>query len=98
MFTQSEEYKIKTFLTAMFGVSPDVDLNNIVDKLRWSCAVADSDSKEDVAGYVTVYCQFADAPEPAIATAEFRFNPVIEDSQGRNPTEYFLAGQRLLTE
>jgi len=98
MFTLSEQEKIKTFLTAMFGVSPDVDINNTVNELRGYSTISDDDSKLDIVGYLTVYYQFADAPSPAIAAGEFRFNPKIQDSQGREPTEYFLAGQRLLAE
>ena len=87
MFTLSEQAKIKTFLTAMFGVSPDVDIDNTVNELRGTSAISDYDSKEDIVGYLTVYYQFADAPAPAIATGEFRFNPKIQDSQDREPTE-----------
>jgi hypothetical protein len=98
VFNQIEQEKIKTFLGAMFGVSHDIDIDQIIEKLRWSCAVSPKDGRNDILGYITVFCQFADAPNPAVATAEFRFNPAIEDSQGRNPGEYFLAGQRLLAE
>ena len=98
MFNEYEKVKIKEFMSGVFGITVNGYFDEIVEKLLWSNAVQPTDHKHDVAGYMAVYCAFADAPEPAIATAEFRFNPDIRDSQGRDPAEFFSAGKALLKE
>lgn len=61
-------------------------------KLRWASGIHPNDSKKTVAGMLAVMYQFRNAPEPAIAAAQWRITKDIVDDQGQPGHIFFELG------
>lgn len=72
------------------------DLDLYYQKLLWSDGIKDNDDKKTVAGMIAVMYQFQNAPEPAIAAAQWRITHDIMDEHGRPGQLYFDIGSNLI--
>lgn len=64
-------------------------------KLLWANGLTPEDDKNTIAGMLAVMYQFKDAPESAIAAAQWRLTKDIYDDQGRPGQLYFDLGYNL---
>jgi len=81
-----------------FNDTLDIDVESAYQKLKWSSGIKDSDTKQTVAGMIAVLVQFKNAPEPAIAAAQWRITQDIVDEQNRSGQLYYDAGYNSLNE
>jgi len=93
----TEINKLKHSL-AQLGDVLDLDVNTACQKLKWSSGIKDTDTKQTVAGMLAVLVQFKNAPEPAIAAAQWRITQDIVDDQNRPGSLYYNAGYNALNE
>ena len=83
---------------AQFNESLDIDIDAAYQKLKWSSGIKDTDTKQTVAGMLALLVQFKNAPEPAIAAAQWRITKDIVDEQNRPGNLYYDAGYAALNE
>ena len=83
---------------AQFNDSLNMDIDVAYQKLKWSSGIKDTDTKQTVAGMLAVLVQFKNAPEPAIAAAQWRITQDIVDDQNRPGSLYYNAGYNALNE
>jgi len=93
----TEIKKLKHSL-AQLGDVLDVDVDTAYQRLKWSSGVKDTDTKQTIAGMLAVLVQFKNAPEPAIAAAQWRITQDIVDDQNRPGSLYYNAGYNALNE
>lgn len=97
ILNNTEIIKLKQSL-AQFNDTLDADVDSLCQKLKWASGINDSDTKQTVAGMIAVFVQFKNAPEPAIAAAQWRITRDIVDEQGRPGHLYYDAGYNSLNE
>jgi len=83
---------------AQFNDSLNMDIDVAYQKLKWSSGIKDTDTKQTVAGMLAVLVQFKNAPEPAIAAAQWRITQDIVDEQNRPGNLYYDIGYAALNE
>lgn len=83
---------------AQFDDTLDIDVDTAYQRLKWSSGVKDTDTKQTIAGMLAVLVQFKNAPEPAIAAAQWRITQDIVDDQNRPGSLYYNAGYNALNE
>lgn len=83
---------------AQFNDSLNMDVDAAYQKLKWSSGIKDTDTKQTVAGMLALLVQFKNAPEPAIAAAQWRITRDIVDEQNRPGNLYYDAGYAALNE
>jgi hypothetical protein len=93
----TEISKLKHSL-AQFDDTLDIDVDTAYQRLKWSSGVNDTDTKQTIAGMLAVLVQFKNAPEPAIAAAQWRITQDIVDDQNRPGNLYYNAGYNALNE
>ena len=97
ILNNTEINKLKQSL-AQFNDVLDIDIESAYQKLKWSSGLKDTDTKQTVAGMIAVLVQFKNAPEPAIAAAQWRITRDIVDEQNRSGQLYYDAGYNSLNE
>lgn len=97
MLNNIEFNKLKQALM-QFNESIDISIGDAYQKLKWSSGIKESDDKKTVAGMIAVLTQFKNAPEPAIAAAQWRITKDIVDEQNRPGQLYYDIGYNALNE
>jgi hypothetical protein len=93
IFTDEEITKLKEHLALA-----ELDVTEACQKLKWASGLTDADDKRVVAGMIAVLVQFKNAPEPAIAAAQWRITKDIFDEQNRPGHLYYDIGYNALNE
>jgi hypothetical protein len=90
--------EIKKLKLALAKFNESVDVAVACQKLKWASGITDADDKKIVAGMIAVLVQFKNAPEPAIAAAQWRITKDIFDEQDRPGHLYYDIGYNALNE